>query len=484
MSRMRRSGLILPLLGGSAIAAVPAGAQSDSPRVDSVVVVTQNVFDPAEARRSFLFRLANALHVTTRPAVVAHELLFAAGEPYDSASVAETQRNLRALGLFRDVEIDTVRAGDRLLAVVRTADGWTTELILNARSTGETFSWAVGAQERNFLGTGTRVGVSYRDEPDRTAFRVSGAVPRYRGTRLAAEGFYDDLSDGSFGAWSVGLPFRAVADPLGVVLSGEAGRERVLQFRDGDSSATYRRRLLVQRATLAVAPRASSRGYLRAGLSGQVRREEYLLWDTPSADVPDTVTAALGAFVDFLRTRFLVVTHYNGFARDEDIDLSTRLTLSAWLAPAAFGYREGGIGPSLAFQTGGAIGRHFARLEATANGLFTSAGLDSGQVRAEATVALRPLAKHATVLHLSLGVRRGTPPGAEFDLGHGRGPRAFGPHAFTGDRSVWGSVEHRAFVIDEFAGLVGVPGSRPLSTTAERGTPTRIPAWAETSASA
>jgi len=32
----------------------------------------------------------------------------------------------------------------------------------------------------------------------------------------------------------------------------------------------------------------------------------------------------------------------------------------------------------------------------------------------------------------------------------------FGPHAFTGDRTAWGSLEHRAFVLDEVLGLLGV----------------------------
>jgi hypothetical protein len=48
------------------------------------------------------------------------------------------------------------------------------------------------------------------------------------------------------------------------------------------------------------------------------------------------------------------------------------------------------------------------------------------------------------------------PGGFEFDLGHGAGPRAFGPHAFTGNRMLWGTVEHRVFIIDELGGFMGV----------------------------
>ncbi|NIM51915.1 MAG: hypothetical protein GTN78_05380 [Gemmatimonadales bacterium] len=429
------------------------------PIIDSIIIVTRDIFDSTEASRNVFFRIANALHVTTRPSVIRHELLFRVGEPYDSAKVAETERNLRGRGLFRDVEIDTVHVGDRVNVQVNTADGWTTELILNARSTGDEVSWAVGAQERNLLGTGARLGLTYRDEPDRTAVTLRGGMDRIRGTRFGVDGRFDYLSDGEVGAWQAGVPFRAFADRWAVELSGAAGRQRILQFRDGDSLETYRRRLLLQSGHLTYALGASPDGYLRLGLLGQLKREEYLLdsvWVGRGASVPDTVTGALGIFADLVDARFKVVKHYNGFDRDEDLDLSTRVTVAAWVAPDVFGYRENGIGPGVFVQLGAALGKNFARLQAAANGLFTSSGLDSGQVRIAFTAASQVIPKSATVLHVQYGARRGTPPGSEFDLGHGLGPRAFGPHAFTGDRSVWGSIEQRAFLIDEVLGILGV----------------------------
>jgi len=440
-------------MGVSPLRAQGAG---EPPIIDSIVVVTRNVFDRDEASQNFLFRLANLLHVPTRPYVVRQELQFRAGEPYDSAKIAESERLLRARGLFRDVQIDTVRTARGLTARVVTADGWTTELILNARSTGGEVTWAVGAEERNLFGTGVLVGATYREEPDRTALRLRSELRRIHGTRLMVSGFYDDLSDGHVGSWYVGLPFFANSDRVGFALLGESDLQRMLQFRDGDSASTSRRRAFVQRARIGFAPRASTAGYLRIGLGGQVRREEYMPWSTTPAGVPDSVSGAVGLLADFLDARFLVVTHYDGFIRESDVDLSTRVGLEAWLAPAAFGYRETGIAPAASFQTGAAFGRNFVQLRAAANGLFTSAGLDSGQVRLALTAAARVLPKQATVLHVEYGARRGTPPGFEFDLGHGYGPRGFGSHAFTGDRMAWGSIEHRAFVVDEVMGLLGL----------------------------
>ena len=455
MSRTTLACLLWMVLPCSALSGQVQGG-GEPPVIRRIIVCTQDIFDSTEAQQSVFFRLANAIHFTTRPSVVRHELLFEEGEPYDQAKIDETLRNLRARGLFRDVMIEPIPVGDSVDVLVQTADGWSTQLVMNASFSAGELSWALGAIETNAFGTGARAGVVYRDVPDRTALQLSAGLERIRGTRFGVSGFYDDLSDGNFGSWRVGMLFRALSDRSGFALEGQAGKQRILQFRDGDSSETYRRRLLLQRGEFAYAPIADSDGFLRVGVAGQVKREEFLQWDTSEATVPDTVSGAVGLFADFLLPRFAVVTHYNGFAREVDLDLSTRVTLAAWIAPSVLGYAESGIGPSLAVQTGVPFGKNFVKLVARANGLFTSAGLDSGQVNVALTAASMVVPRNATVLHVQFGARRGTPPGFEYDLGHGLGPRAFGPHAFTGERTLWGSLEQRAFPVDELVGLFGV----------------------------
>lgn len=430
--------------------------RAQSPTIDTVIVITHDVFDADEASRNAAFAIANAVRFKTRPAVVRHELLFRAGEPYDSARVAESERNLRRLGLFRDVSIDTTRAGGKLAAVVETRDGWTTELKLNARSTGGELTWSAGLQERDFVGLAAAVGGQYRSEKDRTAWTLLTGWNRVLGSRLLVAGWYDDRSDGRVGSWAAGVPFRAFGDRNALELSGDAGRYRILQFRDTVAVDTLQRRSLRFRLSGALAPATGGDGYLRAGLVAQLKNEAYVPWADTLLPVADSLSGAAGLELDWRRARFEVVTHYNGFAREEDVDLSTRVRLAAWVAPAPFGYARSGLGPELEAQTGAAFGKSFFRLELLANGLFTADGLDSARVWSGLTIATRVAPRHATVLHLEAGVRRGLPPGAEFDLGHGSGPRGFKTHAFTGTRSAWGTLEHRWFAVDEVLHLLGV----------------------------
>lgn len=453
---------LLPLACVPAVALAQTGDSGGNgfgPRatvIDSVAIVSRNVFDPEEAAESLLFRLANAFHIRTRRYVIRQELLFKVGEAYDSAKVAETARNLRALQLFRDVDIDSLRSGDTLTVRVNAADAWTTTLQADGRSSGGDLMWGLGVKEKNLLGTGTTGRIKYRKEVDRNSFTVEAAQNRLLGTRAMVYGRLDELSDGSKGVWGLGFPFRAFADRRGLMLPGEFAQRRVLQFRDGDVYREYWQRLVTQRVNLGVAPVAGEEGYFRLNLMGQLKREEYLPLVDTGLVIPDTVTGALGMTAELVRARFQVTHYYLGFSRDVDVDLSSRLTIGTWLAPEAFGYQRTGIGPTLDFQVAAAAAKSFARLEAHANGLFTSTGLDSGQVRTALTVVTQPIHRAATVFRLEAGLRDGTPPSEEFDVGFGAGLRGFPAHAFTGNRMVWGTLEQRWFLIDDFLRLFGI----------------------------
>ncbi len=89
-----------------------------------------------------------------------------------------------------------------------------------------------------------------------------------------------------------------------------------------------------------------------------------------------------------------------------------------------------------------------------ASGLYTGAGLDSGRVEVALTSATKIAERHVSFLHFRAGVQKNPPPGEEWDLGFNVGPRTFGPHAFVGTRSVWGTFEHRWYGNRDFLGLL------------------------------
>lgn len=420
-----------------------------------VQLQTRDIFDPEE--KSWLARIANRLHFQTRAAVVRREVLLRPGEPYDSALVAESERNLRALGIFRRVQIDSVRSDSGLVLRVLTKDGWSTQLDWRFRSTGGEAAFTLGLVETNLLGTASTAAVRYRKDPDRSSVALLFRRRRLFAGTVGVALQYENRSDGRSGAVSVERPFFAYTSPRAFRFDAEDHDERVLRFFNGMDlpGDTLQRRFTLVRGSAAWAVHAASSGFLRIGVAAQVRRDDTLRVSS-GGRFSKTVTGSIGPYLMWNRANFLVTKGYAGFGREEDVDVGTTVRVGLHAAPKLFGYDRDGLGPEVSGRVGVRLPGGFAYLDALADGLLTSAGLDSGSVQIGGTTVLQPGPRHVAVLHLEGGWLKNPVPGEEFDLGLGSGPRAFGSHAFTGDRSIFGTAEYRYTVVEDFAGLVGL----------------------------
>jgi hypothetical protein len=423
--------------------------------VHAVELQRRDIFDPEE--RSWYARVANALHIQTRPQVIRRELLFGPGAMYDSALVAESERNLRALGVFRRVQIDSVRTDSGLVMRVVTKDGWSTKADWRFRSAGGEVEFTIGLVEDNLLGTASAAAVRYRKTPDRSTVALGFRQPRLLAGTVGLSTQYENRSDGQLAAVAIERPFFSLTSPVAFRLEAEDHEERVLRFFNGedDASDSLSRRYSLVRGAAAWALRASSRGFLRLGVQAQVRRDDFRPREE-QGEFPSTVTGAFGPYLVWNRADFLVTRGVAGFAREEDVDLGTTVRTGVMLAPKAFGYERDGIAPTVSARVGTRIPGGFGFLEGLAGGLYNSAGLDSGVVQLAATAVFKPRSGHVALAHVEGGWLERPLPGAEFDLGLGSGPRAFRSHAFTGDRMLFATAEYRVTVEEDFLGLVGL----------------------------
>jgi hypothetical protein len=447
------------LAGWLAVALLPACplARLPAQTVDTIVVQNHNVFDATGDGPGFVARLANALHVTTRAAVIRRTLLLDAGDHYDSARVTESERALRALGIFRQVKLDTTRLDGRLAVRVFTADGWSTKPQTNFSSAGGSVRWELGMVEQNFLGTATTLAAVYKHNPDRTGVDLQYQSPHFLTRRTTLAGEYTGYSDGKAGTWQVGLPFYETAARWSLVTDGAAAHQRVLSFRDGANKDTTQRRALRFGVTAGYALRASSAGYVRLWGGASWGREDFA--DSVTAPFAWSTFGAAGAGVELGHARFAVLEHFNSYARREDQDLSQVLRLGVWATPRAWGYAgaHAGLGPELKAQGSAAWRGGFAVLRASGHGIYSGPGLDSGRVQLALTVASQNLPRQAWIVHVEGGVAQHPDSGSEFDLWNDQtGPRLFGAHEFTGTRMSWFAVEDRILVAEEAWGLVGV----------------------------
>src|SRR4030095_11953091 len=107
---------------------------------------------------SGLFRLGNRLHIRTREATIADQLLFREGQLYDASLVAESARILRSTRYLRDAIIRPIAYHDGVGAPeVQTQDVWTLNPGLSFGRHGGQNTGGFELEELNFLGFGTQL---------------------------------------------------------------------------------------------------------------------------------------------------------------------------------------------------------------------------------------------------------------------------------------------------------------------------------------
>lgn len=435
-------------------------ARDSLPRITGITLDRYSIFDRADS--SWVARLANSLHITTRAPLIRREFLFHAGERYDSARVAETSRNLRSLGVFRDVQIDSTRNNSGVALHVITRDGWTTRPDFRFRSTGGSVAYTVALIEDNLLGTLTQTQLLYQKDPDRSTTVLAFSRHRLIAGKITGTFQYANRSDGDLVFAQLALPYFEAASPRGAALTLDDRRDRIFRYRDGVQTPhdTLQNRYLLARADFSRALRASPFGYIRAGAVAQLRRDDYVsaaAYQTAGI-FPHTVTAAVGAYLEAARVRKPTVRGFRTFGRAEDVDLSSVIRVSLFAAPSAFGYSDGhaGLAPGIGAHTGIQFRGGLAYADLIASGMYTAGGLDSGQVFLGGTVVLLPAVRHQLIVHGEVGALKNPLAGTEFDLGLGAGPRAFSQHAFTGDREFFATAEYRYTVTPELFKVVGI----------------------------
>ena len=465
------------LLAGSAVATlllpllVPGlSAQEGAPRssiIDTIIIERDNVFNDEEAASSGVFRFMNKIHITTKEYVIRAYLQFEAGEPFDSAGVAESERQLRLTRIFRELSMDTVRLEDGRLAVhVRSQDGWSLKpkFKFSVTSTGD-WTGTFGLNEINLFGTGNQVYAAYVKELDRDGLNASLKFTRIFGWDFDAGGNYAGLSDGRNGNWLLGLPFRNTETSKSYQYDGLWADQDILQYRVEDlvdstvlDTTTYRRDAFINNLTAGLATRHVTGNYLRFGANVGVRQEEFYRDPSAKGIVPDSVYGTVGLWGEVSKVKFARFRRFNGFGA-EDIDLSSTVRLTGTLAPEGFGWQGTGVGLALSASTGddGFIGgRGWVWTSIDANYLWNAAVQDSGRVIFNVAAGTKQGERMSTAIQAQVGKLWNPKPGDEFDLGFENAPRGWEAHSFVGTRQWWVQVEQRYFAVDKFLNLIGI----------------------------
>lgn len=193
---------------------IPSGAELErqGAKIGRILINPENIFDTRDPKENYrLYRLANLLHIKTRPNVIQQQLLFKAGEPYSQRLIEESERILRATHYLYDAVIRPVAYRDAVVdLMVTTRDVWTLEPGFSFGRRGGKNSTGIKLEELNILGTGTSISLSQKSGVDRTTTSIEYKDPNLGGSWTALTAAYSNNSDGRSGALELDRPFYAL----------------------------------------------------------------------------------------------------------------------------------------------------------------------------------------------------------------------------------------------------------------------------------
>ncbi|MGK2859607.1 MAG: POTRA domain-containing protein [Thermoanaerobaculia bacterium] len=445
-----RSGLIVAILLGIAFFATQVDAEEPL-RVGTVAVFTDDVYTAEEASSGKAYGVVNSLHIKTRESVVRRLLLFREGDVFIESRLAESERNLRALGFIRAATVTASEPHDGVVDItVVTQDAWSTEPGGSIGSAGGGTDASLELRETNFLGLGKEMSVAYDTDPDRSGYSLRYEDPVAFGPYWRGELVYADNSDGSRARVLVDRPFFSFSTPWSVraLADDETLESRIYSDAVVVSEFSESRRTLAfgfGRGLVVNDARAH-----RMTIGFELESREF----TPLLDGLTTTLPADREFryvivgYEYARNQFRKLNFVDRDMRYEDYRVGTKLDLRAGISPAVFGVDDtSGI-------LGASVSRGFAL---TPDSLLLGAvswesrvgaanrnqmlGLDLRYIRR--TDGVHP---HALVGRVS--ARRGSELDEEKQLfaDGDTGLRGYRLHAFSGDSSLLINLEERIFL--------------------------------------
>lgn len=214
-------------------------------RIGEIRIVPQEIFDLADPREDKpLFRLANRLHIETRPGVIARALLFRTGEPVSVQRIEETERLLRANRYLYDVQIRPVAWHDGVVDLeVATRDTWSLDPGVSAGRSGGVNSTGLNLHEYNLLGTGVLLSLGHSRTIDRSSNEFRFANERAFGTWTSVSYGYFSNSDGQGQEVEVARPFYALDARWAAGVKSTKSDRIESVYNAGQVASQYRYRL-------------------------------------------------------------------------------------------------------------------------------------------------------------------------------------------------------------------------------------------------
>lgn len=327
----------------------PQTLEQTQAKIGNIIITRRNVFDPNKPEEDiFVFRLANAFHVTTKESIIQRQLLFKSGDVYSHRVLMESERFLRANGYLVDAEIKPVgyHSADNIVDIeVTTQDAWTFTGSISFGREGGSNSFRAEIAESNLFGYGKDLGLQFSSDVDRSETSISYKDPLLFGTHNRMEVVYSDKSDGDKKYISLSRPFYSLDSrwAMGIAAGTDNQTDSLYQF--GQVYSQFRHDSEIAEAYLGF-----SRGYInqlvyrwRVGFEKEL--DEFSPHDNYAGDpIPDDRDFRFPYLrFDLYEDKVIKTQRIRLIRRIEDLNLGNEATIKVGWSDEVFGATNEGL---------------------------------------------------------------------------------------------------------------------------------------------
>jgi hypothetical protein len=359
--------------------------ESSGAVIGEIIIDNQNIFNLNDPKDDHpIFRLADKLHIKTRPSVVRRQLLFKPGDPYVRRMIDETERILRANNYFYDAWIEPVRYHDGMVDLkVTTKDVWTLNPGFNYSRTGGTNSTGIQLEELNFLGTGAKIAVAHAVTVDRTTSLIAYSDTHAFGswTQLGAQ--FANNSDGYQRDLNINRPFYSLEAHRTYGLGGNDDLQTDSLYDRGQIIDQFSDEHHFLTAYGGWSPGLQRNGWVQRVISG-VSYDEHIFnpvstWHGLTVLPEDRKFVYPWVEYDILSDQYEKLWNHDQILRTEDFYLGTTATLRLGWADTAWGSSQSALLMQSTAGTGFRRGGSTLLLSGDFSGRLEDGVLNNGQ---------------------------------------------------------------------------------------------------------
>lgn len=415
--------------------------------VGVITINNQNVFNLKNPKeQAFGHRLANKIHIKTKPRVIKNQLLFQTGDKFQHFKLAETERKLRAQRYIKDANVEAFEVcGNKVNIHIKTSDNWSLTPSLSASRAGGNNRSGIKIQEHNLFGLGKSLSLSYKKGVERSSKLLAYEDHQLFGSHKTLVLGYQNNSDGKGYDVNLNQPYFELESKSSWGISAHNLKQENTLYDKAETSNKITTREKNYSIFYGWSAKHQKDSVTRFKVGWAFNKTKYLKADNPIGSLPFAIQESYPWFeYTQLDEKYIKKINFKTMGKIEDVALGKRLSIGLGLLLKDFSSDSNQLKLSSKYSKGFELNSHllgFISLDA-------STYLGRGNLQGE-TISIKGEIDHFKPsgndirLATSFQFSNNQKPHKQLFLGGDSGLRGY-PHAFqTGNKLALVQAEKR-----------------------------------------